>query len=51
MSTRRRFWRLLWRRPDPNLAVMFLLKCAMHYHQYTMARQMAAGRTAVVNSF
>jgi radical SAM superfamily enzyme YgiQ (UPF0313 family) len=48
---RRRFWRLLRRRPDPNLAVLFLLKCAMHYHQYTMARQMAARRTAVVNSF
>jgi radical SAM superfamily enzyme YgiQ (UPF0313 family) len=48
---RRRLWRLLRSRPDPNVAVLFLLKCAMHYHQHTMSRQMAAGRTAVVNTF
>jgi radical SAM superfamily enzyme YgiQ (UPF0313 family) len=48
---RTRFWRLMSRRPDPNLAVLFLLKCAMHYHQHTMARQMVAGQTPVYNSF
>jgi radical SAM superfamily enzyme YgiQ (UPF0313 family) len=48
---RRRFWRLLRKRPDPNLAILFLLKCAMHYHQYSMARQMAAGDMPVYNSF
>src|SRR5262249_5644824 len=37
---RRRFWRLIKRRPDPNLGVLYLIKCAMHYHQYSMAPQM-----------
>ncbi len=48
---RRRMWRLLRARPDPNLAILYLIKCAMHYHQHTMARQMTAGGTRVYNSF
>jgi radical SAM superfamily enzyme YgiQ (UPF0313 family) len=48
---RRRVGRLLRRRPDPALALLYLIKCAMHYHCYTMARQMAAGRSPVYNSF
>jgi radical SAM superfamily enzyme YgiQ (UPF0313 family) len=48
---RRRFWRFLWRRPDPNMAILFLLKCAMHYHQHSMARQMATGDMPVYNTF
>ena len=38
---RKRLRRLLWARPDSNLLILYLIKCAMHYHQYTMARQMA----------
>ena len=48
---RKRLWRLLRARPYPMLAMLFVFKCAMHYHQYTMARQMASGRTRVYNSF
>ncbi len=48
---RRRFWRLIKQRPDPNLAVLYLIKCAMHYHQYSMARQMYTGASRVYNSF
>jgi radical SAM superfamily enzyme YgiQ (UPF0313 family) len=48
---RKRLWRLLRTRPDPNLLMMYLIKCAMHYHQYTMTRQMTTGDRRVVNSF
>jgi radical SAM superfamily enzyme YgiQ (UPF0313 family) len=48
---RRRVWRLLRARRDPNLLLLYLIKCAMHYHQYTMTRQMAAGDRRIVNSF
>ncbi len=27
----------------------YAIKCAMHYHHYTMAQQMASGVTPVVN--
>jgi radical SAM superfamily enzyme YgiQ (UPF0313 family) len=47
---RRRVWRLLKARPDPNLLVLYLIKCVMHYHQYTLARQLAAGTCRMVNS-
>jgi hypothetical protein len=48
---RRRLWRFLRSRPDPNLAILYILKCGLHYHQYTMAREMASGARRVVNSF
>lgn len=48
---RRRLWKLFWARPDPNLAILFIIKTAMHYHQYTMAKQMSDGRTPVYNSY
>ena len=48
---RKRFWRLVKARPDPNVAVLYLLKCCLHYHQYTMARQMKSAGSRVVNSF
>ena len=41
----------LRRRPDPAILFMYLLKCAMHYHHYTMARRMARQETPVVNSY
>jgi radical SAM superfamily enzyme YgiQ (UPF0313 family) len=47
---RRRLLRLLKARPDPSLAIFYLFKIAMHYHAYTMARQMASGKAAVVNT-
>jgi hypothetical protein len=48
---RRRNGRLLKVRRDPNLVTVYLLKCALHYHQHTMAKKMALGDTPIYNSF
>lgn len=48
---RHRLWRLLKVRRDPVMLFVYLVKCAVHYHHYTMATQMAARQTPVVNSF
>jgi radical SAM superfamily enzyme YgiQ (UPF0313 family) len=48
---RLRVLRLLRARPDPNVVLDYVVKCAMHYHHHTLARQMTAGRTRVCNSF
>jgi radical SAM superfamily enzyme YgiQ (UPF0313 family) len=47
---RRRLARVLRVRPDPNILVLFLFKCAMHYHQFTLAKQMSTGRSPIYNS-
>jgi radical SAM superfamily enzyme YgiQ (UPF0313 family) len=47
---RRRLLRMIYRRRDPSLVIFYLFKIALHYHQYTIARQMASGKT-LVNSF
>ena len=39
------------RRPDPHVLFLYTIKCAIHYHHYTMARRMTADRRALVNSF
>jgi hypothetical protein len=43
--------RLLRFRRDPRYLLVLLVKCAAHYHYWTMARQMAAGRLPVLNPF
>jgi radical SAM superfamily enzyme YgiQ (UPF0313 family) len=48
---RRRLGRLLRRRREPATLFVYLIKCGMHYHHYTMAREMAAHESPVVNSF
>jgi hypothetical protein len=48
---RRRIGRLLKARRAPNVFIVYLLKCALHYHQHTMAKQMALGDTPIYNSF
>jgi len=48
---RKRLWRLVKARPDPNLISLYLIKCVMHYHQYTLARKMAAQEGRFVNTF
>jgi radical SAM superfamily enzyme YgiQ (UPF0313 family) len=48
---RRRIVRLLRVRRDPAVLFVYLIKCAMHYHHYTMARQMSEREAPVVNSF
>ena len=47
----RRIRRFLLARPEPNLLIFYLFKCFLHYHQYTMAQQMARGKSKVYNSF
>jgi radical SAM superfamily enzyme YgiQ (UPF0313 family) len=46
---RRRMARFLRRRPDPTYLLMFALKCAMHYHFYSLSQEMRQGR--IRNSF
>jgi radical SAM superfamily enzyme YgiQ (UPF0313 family) len=48
---RRRIGRLLKLRHDPAVLLMYIVKCAMHYHHHTMAEQMASGQASIVNSF
>lgn len=44
-------WRLLKLRRDPAMAFGYLLTCCMHYHHWTMARQMARGEIPVINTY
>jgi hypothetical protein len=47
---RRRLFRVLKQRPDPQLIFIYAIKCAMHYHHYAMTRRMTTERPALVNS-
>jgi radical SAM superfamily enzyme YgiQ (UPF0313 family) len=47
---RRRMTTMIRRRPDPNLLLVCVLKCALHYHHYTMSREMVEQRM-LVNTF
>jgi radical SAM superfamily enzyme YgiQ (UPF0313 family) len=47
---RRRMVTMVRRRPDPNLLFICVIKCAMHYHHYTMSRQMGE-QQKLVNTF
>jgi hypothetical protein len=47
---RRRMTTMVRRRRDPSLLFICVIKCAMHYHHYTMSRQMAEQHT-LVNTF
>jgi radical SAM superfamily enzyme YgiQ (UPF0313 family) len=48
---RQRVWRIIKARRDPDILMLYLFKCIMHYHQWTLARQMAAAEGPLVNSF
>jgi radical SAM superfamily enzyme YgiQ (UPF0313 family) len=48
---RRRLVRLMRSRWDPAVWFVYLIKCAMHYHHYTLSQQMAVPEGTVVNSF
>lgn len=47
---RRRIRGLLRRRRDPAVLFSYVIKCAMHYHHYTMARSMARREARVVST-
>jgi radical SAM superfamily enzyme YgiQ (UPF0313 family) len=48
---RRRLRRAFWARPDPLVLFVYAIKCAMHYHHYTMAQNMKRNTMKLVNSF
>jgi radical SAM superfamily enzyme YgiQ (UPF0313 family) len=48
---RKRLWRLMKSRWQTDLWMVYLIKCLMHYHHYTLARQMETGDSRLVNSF
>ncbi len=48
---RRRLGRLLKVHRRPGLILFYLLHMTMHFHTYTMARQMNSGQRAIVNSY
>jgi len=31
--------------------LLYSIKCAMHYHQFTMARRMASGESQIYSTF
>lgn len=48
---RTRLKRLLKVHRRPGLVLLYVFHLAMHYHTYTLARQMAVGERKIVNSF
>ena len=48
---RKRIFRLLRVNRDPSVLFVYVIKCAMHYHHYTLSMNMANKRSAVVNTF
>jgi hypothetical protein len=48
---RSRMKRLLKVHRRPGLVLLYVFHLAMHYHTYTLARQMAVGERKIVNSF
>ena len=47
---RARLWRLVRARPEAYVVLQYVLKCALHYHAFTMARQMMSRRVPVYSS-
>jgi hypothetical protein len=46
-----RLWQVLRTRPEPKVLRVHLVRCAMHYHFQTLARQLADDHGPIVNSF
>jgi radical SAM superfamily enzyme YgiQ (UPF0313 family) len=42
-------WRLVRTRRDPAVLLAYVVKCAIHFHHYTMARQMASHERPVLS--
>jgi len=47
---RRRLWRLIKARREPEVIFIYAIRCAMHYHFHTWIRHMAGGEGPIVNS-
>ena len=48
---RKRIARLLRVNRDPSVLFVYVIKCAMHYHHYTLSNNMSDRRSTVVNTF
>ena len=48
---RKRIVRLLRVNRDPSVLFVYVIKCAMHYHHYTLSNNMSDRRSTVVNTF
>lgn len=48
---RQRFWRVLRKRHEPQVWMVYAIKCVIHYHHYTMSRQMTPEAATLVNTF
>jgi len=48
---RKRILRLLRVNRDPSVLFVYVIKCAMHFHHYTLSTSMSDGRSKVVNTF
>jgi len=47
----RRIWKLWKVRRDPAVLILHVINCAIHYHFYSLAKQIGSGRGPVYNSF
>jgi radical SAM superfamily enzyme YgiQ (UPF0313 family) len=54
-ALRRIYWqrvlKMLRARPDPAVLFVYLIKCLVHYHHYTMAMRMERHESRLVNTF
>ncbi|NBW96219.1 MAG: DUF4070 domain-containing protein [Planctomycetia bacterium] len=48
---RRRFWRILRERREPQVWFVYAIKCVIHYHHHAMSRQMTPDASRLVNTF
>ena len=48
---RRRILRLLRVNRDPTVLFVYVIKCAMHFHHYTLSSNMSNHRSEVINTF
>lgn len=46
-----RFLRMLRQRREPQVWMVYAIKCVIHYHHYTMSRQMTPESSTLVNTF
>ncbi len=48
---RARLSKVLRKTRDPSVLFVYVIKCAMHYHHFTLSSNMIDGKSEVVNSF
>ena len=48
---RKRMLRLLRVNRDPSVLFVYVIKCAMHFHHYTLSNNMSNQRSTVINTF